>query len=192
MRAQSLCSLLFVTEAPSKVQLRSQLPWEGFAICSIDEATAIILFLLIYQLIVNCLVAYLSAIIKVWLSHLFNSRLWSIWLYCELWRAKTSPSMVLNSARWQSSEDRLSCMVVTVAQLLSCVRLFATPWTAARQASLSFTVSWNFLKLISIELVILCGGTSRRWLCLWYRLHTGFLFQRGEGRLPPPTELTTT
>ena len=123
MRAQSLCSLLFVTEAPSKVQLRSQLPWEGFAICSIDEATAIILFLLIYRLIVNCLVAYLSAIIKVWLSHLFNSRLWSIWLYCELWRAKTSPSMVSNSARWQSSKDRLSCMVVTVVQPLSCVRL---------------------------------------------------------------------
>ena len=32
-------------------------------------------------------------------------------------------------------------------------RLFATPWTAARQASLSFTNSWSLLKLISIELV---------------------------------------
>ena len=29
-----------------------------------------------------------------------------------------------------------------------------TPWTAARQASLSFTVSWSFLKLMSIESVI--------------------------------------
>ena len=28
-------------------------------------------------------------------------------------------------------------------QLLSCVRLFATPWTAARQASLSITNSWS-------------------------------------------------
>ena len=39
--------------------------------------------------------------------------------------------------------------------MLSCVRLFATPWTAARQASLSFTISRNLLKLISIESVML-------------------------------------
>ena len=31
-------------------------------------------------------------------------------------------------------------------QSLSCVWLFVTPWTAARQASLSFTISWSFLK----------------------------------------------
>ena len=29
-----------------------------------------------------------------------------------------------------------------------------TPWTAGRQASLSFTISWSFLKLMSIELVM--------------------------------------
>ena len=40
-------------------------------------------------------------------------------------------------------------------QLLSCVWLFATPWTAAFQASLSITNSWSLLKLISIELVML-------------------------------------
>jgi len=33
----------------------------------------------------------------------------------------------------------------------SCVRLFATPWTAAHQASLSITNSWSLLKLMSIE-----------------------------------------
>ena len=32
-------------------------------------------------------------------------------------------------------------------QSLSCVRLFATPWTAARQASLSITNSWSLLRL---------------------------------------------
>ena len=36
---------------------------------------------------------------------------------------------------------------------LSRVRLFVTPRTAALQASLSFTISWSFLKLMSIELV---------------------------------------
>ena len=36
-------------------------------------------------------------------------------------------------------------------QLLSCVWLFETPWAAAHQASLSFTVSWSLLRLMSIE-----------------------------------------
>ena len=36
-------------------------------------------------------------------------------------------------------------------QLLSCVQLFVTPWTAAHQASLSITNSWSLLKLMSIE-----------------------------------------
>ena len=42
-----------------------------------------------------------------------------------------------------------------VVQLLSCVGLFMTPWTAARQASLSFTVSQSLLKFMSTELVVL-------------------------------------
>ena len=37
------------------------------------------------------------------------------------------------------------------AQLLNHVRLFVTPWTAARQASLSITISRSSLKLTSIE-----------------------------------------
>ena len=39
-------------------------------------------------------------------------------------------------------------------QLLSRVCLFATPWTAARQASLSITDSWSLLKLMSIASVM--------------------------------------
>ena len=39
-------------------------------------------------------------------------------------------------------------------QSLSCVHLFVTPWTAARQASLSITNSWDLLKLMSIESVM--------------------------------------
>ena len=42
----------------------------------------------------------------------------------------------------------------TVLQSLSHVCLFVTPWTAAHQVSLSFTISWGFLKLMSIELVM--------------------------------------
>ena len=40
------------------------------------------------------------------------------------------------------------------AQSVSRVRLFATPWTAARQASLSITNSQSLLKLMSIESVL--------------------------------------
>ena len=41
-----------------------------------------------------------------------------------------------------------------VVQLLSLAWLFATPWSAARQASLSFTISQSLLKLMSIEFVM--------------------------------------
>ena len=46
-------------------------------------------------------------------------------------------------------------MVIFVVHSLSHVWLFATPWTAARQASLSFTISQSLLKLTSIESVML-------------------------------------
>ena len=42
-----------------------------------------------------------------------------------------------------------------VVQLLSHVLLFEIPWTAARQASLSSTISWSLFKFMPIELVLL-------------------------------------
>ena len=44
--------------------------------------------------------------------------------------------------------------IISSVQLLSCVRLFETPWTAARQASLSITNSRSLLTLMSIESVM--------------------------------------
>ena len=49
---------------------------------------------------------------------------------------------------------RNACESIVVVQSLSCVRLFVTPWTAACQASLSFTISQSLLKLMSIESVM--------------------------------------
>ena len=49
---------------------------------------------------------------------------------------------------------RLFYYYTVVVQSLSHIWLFETQWTAARQASLSFTISWSLLKLTSIELVI--------------------------------------
>ena len=53
-----------------------------------------------------------------------------------------------------SPMDRYSKIKIVVVQLLSHVQLLATPWTAARQASLSFITSWSLLKLMSIESVM--------------------------------------
>ena len=49
-----------------------------------------------------------------------------------------------------------------IVQSLSCVQLFAIAWTAALQASLSFTISLSLLRLMSIELVV---SSNRLILC---------------------------
>ena len=54
----------------------------------------------------------------------------------------------------ESSGHLLSSVQFSSVQSLSRVRLLATPWTAACQASLSITNSRSLLKLTSIELVI--------------------------------------
>ena len=51
------------------------------------------------------------------------------------------------------------CYPANLTSMQSCCSgaqscLFVTPWTAARQASLSFIVSWSLLKLMSIELMM--------------------------------------
>ena len=61
-------------------------------------------------------------------------------------------------------EDSLE-IVVFVVQLLNCVRLFVTPWTAAGQASLSIANSQSLLKLMSVESVM-----PSNHLILWHPL----------------------
>ena len=55
----------------------------------------------------------------------------------------------LNSLVWSNTLTAFSSL-----QLLICVQLFVTPWTAARQASLSITNSWSLPKPMSIESVM--------------------------------------
>ena len=56
---------------------------------------------------------------------------------------------------WQDNSSSYQPSVqFSSVQSLSHIRLFATPWTAARQASLSINNSRSLLKLMSIELVI--------------------------------------
>ena len=54
----------------------------------------------------------------------------------------------------QSESARCIQIHISSVQLLSCVRLFVTPWTATHQASLSITNSQSLPKLMSIESVM--------------------------------------
>ena len=63
-----------------------------------------------------------------------------------------------------------------VSQSLSRIQLFATPWTAACQASLSITNSWSLLKLMSIELVM--PSNHLIFCCLLLLLPSVFLSLR--------------
>ena len=54
----------------------------------------------------------------------------------------------------QITSDHKDLHQFSSVQSLSLVRLFATPWIAACQASLSITNSWSLLKLMSIESVM--------------------------------------
>ena len=62
---------------------------------------------------------------------------------------------------WKTGEKHLVVVKqLVVVQLLSHVWLFATPWIAALQSSLSFTVSQSLLKLMSTELVMPSNSSS--------------------------------
>ena len=69
------------------------------------------------------------------------------------------PKIVVRN-EWGTKRDAdfprqlMGLMDTVVVQLLSHVWLLATPWTAAHQASLSFTISLSLLKLMSTELMI--------------------------------------
>ena len=53
-----------------------------------------------------------------------------------------------------TEQYKILLWIAVVVQLLNPVQLFATPGTAACQASLSYIISWSSLKLISIELMM--------------------------------------
>ena len=54
-----------------------------------------------------------------------------------------------SSDRFWINLDRHILGLVVVVQSLNCVQFFATPWTVTYQASLSFTIFWSLLKLMS-------------------------------------------
>ena len=69
-----------------------------------------------------------------------------------IWNQSVVPCPVLTVASWPVR--RFLKRQVSSVQSLSHVQLFATPWTAAHQASLSITNCWSLSKPMSIELVM--------------------------------------
>ena len=69
-------------------------------------------------------------------------------LHKIVWKSLTMQVLVHHLPGLASFENLFSSV-----QSLNCVWLFVTPWTAARQASLSITNSWSLLKLMCIESV---------------------------------------
>ena len=74
------------------------------------------------------------------------------------WTKRPGRSQLMGSQRvrhdWAANTFNSNRELVVAVQSLSRVWLFVTPWTAACQASLSFTISWSLLRLTSIELVM--------------------------------------
>ena len=66
----------------------------------------------------------------------------------------TSPLWQCTPAHPSKTPSSSAVVVIVIVQPLSCVQLFVTPWTIAHQASLSITISWSLLRLVSIEWVI--------------------------------------
>ena len=61
---------------------------------------------------------------------------------------------LISFAQHNASDCNFCIKQFSSVQSLRCVQLFATPWTAAHQASLSITNSQSLLKLMFIELVM--------------------------------------
>ena len=65
--------------------------------------------------------------------------------------ASASVLPMLGGSKWTNTYKACwTHLIYAVVQSLSLVQLFATPWTAAHLASLSFTISWGLLKLMFI------------------------------------------
>ena len=93
----------------------------------------------------------LKSSLKGWIDYLIYILVLSA---CCL--AHGRPLILLNTVRNTKINNSYDIVLSSVSsvQSLSHVRLFATPWTAACQASLSITNSRSLLKLMSIELVM--------------------------------------
>ena len=103
----------------------------------------------------SCMLSpWLSSQVPIKSHHFIVINLWPyLWPYWTFQPKVNFPTWEIFCILHVIKED-LASITQQLSVQLSHVWLFATPWTAARQASLSITSSWSLLKLMSIELVM--------------------------------------
>ena len=102
---------------------------------------------------VSCIVFSLSNIYNPWevqVKHTYKSHSVHELQVCNSVSVSIPETLAASLLRCCTLNSRRFSSV----QLLSHIRLFVTPWTAACQASLSIKNSWSLLKLMSIESVV--------------------------------------
>ena len=97
----------------------------------------------------NSGVSWFRRLIKSLQSSAFGFNLFFYWAHWNLLNGLLV-KLLREVRKWTSSA--FGCIVAV--QSLSHFWLFATPWTSAHQAPLFSTISWNLLKFMSIELVM--------------------------------------
>ena len=96
-----------------------------------------------------CTITLMSHASKITLK-IFQARL-------QQYVSQELPDVPAGFRKGRGTRDQIAniCSVqLSSFQLFSHVQFLVTPWTVACQASLSFTISWSLLKLLSIELVM--------------------------------------
>ena len=90
---------------------------------------------------------------SVW-SAVIDQMCQGFWFIMAEWKEVHSSSPARAPKKQLAVEQPSAGECFLVVQPLSHIWLFATPWTAVCQTSLSFTISWSLLKLMSIQFVM--------------------------------------
>ena len=100
-------------------------------------------------------------------SNNFSHKCWAIFCLFLYWnsfsivrKSKNRCTTITNVLLKHSTIEFLAAFWARVCSISCHVQLFATPWTEARQASLSFTISQSLCKLMSLL------STSKTWMLL--------------------------
>ena len=123
----------------------------GYSLWGCKEVVATETNTFIFYLFLNIYLVALGVSYIMW--DLFSCGMWDL---VPRWGIKSLPPALgaQSLSHWTTREVQTFILLFSAVQSLSRVQLFLTPWTTARQASLSITNAQSLLKLMSIESVM--------------------------------------